>query len=154
MTVYHIEDFAKVFGDGFDYKLPQEAREIIQSIANEVGAPDYVCTPSFERKHIDFKAPVIKEVNLADEIRKNINKISDRTFNTLCDRIINDIKNADEDNMNAINIGIFEIASGNSFYSSLYAKLYKRLSDELETFLPPSSPADEIFKTPSDTGFG
>jgi len=80
-----------------------------------------------------------------DQIRKHLNKMTAKTYDTLKENIIKEISAITEgvlDNMNTLDtvedeefiaeinkIGeaLFTIASGNSFYSHMYAKLYKEL---------------------------
>ena len=135
---HSLADFERLFVEGFTYQLPLEVRQTIEALTKEVGAPGYVCTPSFEKKHIVFKPPAAKESNPLDDIRKNMNKISDRTFDALKDKIIADIERAD---VGAIGEVLFAIASGNAFYSKLYARLYKILCDTFEGIEPPTTPA-------------
>ena len=142
---YSLDDFDKTFEKGFTYQLPLDVRQIIEALSNEVGAPGYVCTPSFEKRHIEFKAPVVKPVNTMDEIRKHMNKISDRTFDTLKEKIVSEIQNTDD--KNAVKNVLFTIASGNAFYSKLYAKLYKVMCDTFEEFEPPLN-SNFVFSKP------
>jgi hypothetical protein len=46
---YTLDDFNKIIKEGFMYKLPDEVIAIIQSIAEKVGAPEYIKTPLFEK---------------------------------------------------------------------------------------------------------
>lgn len=144
---YRLEDFERVFEEGFTYQLPSDVRQTIETLTKEVGAPGYVCTPSFEKKRIEFKAPVVKEASVYDDIRKNMNKISDRTFETLKDKIIADIEMANEEELSSISESLFSIASGNAFYSQLYARLYKTMCDTFNGINAPQTP-DFVFVTP------
>lgn len=137
----------KVFEAGFTYQLPHDVREIIETLTNKVGAPGYICTPSFLKKHIEFKAPVVKPVSSMDEIRKHMNKISDRTFESLTDKIIAEIEQNGEDEQVAVSELLFTIASSNAFYSKLYARLYKRLCETFERIAPPES-SKFVFEKP------
>ncbi len=83
-----------------------------------------------------------------DQIRKHLNKMTAKTYDTLKENIIKEIETItdgvleksaqhiaieDEEFVNEINkIGeaLFTIASGNSFYSNMYAKLYKELMEK------------------------
>lgn len=142
--LYSLRDFNQVFEDGFAYQLPVNVRDIIENLTKQVGAPGYVCTPSFEKKHIEFKAPVVKTASALDNIRKNMNKISDNTFDSLKQKIIDDIQNTNTTEVSAL---LFGIASGNAFYSKLYARLYKAICDNFEDINPPMN-ADFVFASP------
>jgi len=74
-----------------------------------------------------------------ENIRGYLNKMSEATF----DKMVNEIKaeisqliehDTTEENMMKIGHSIFSIASSNSFYSELYAKLFKILMEEYEVF--------------------
>jgi hypothetical protein len=47
--VYTLDDINKFIFDGFNYILPEETLKIISEIAIEVGSPDYVKTPIFNK---------------------------------------------------------------------------------------------------------
>ena len=201
---YTLDDINRTIKEGFVYKLPESTISIIQSIADQVGAPEYVKTPHFiknserlqnhpnhnqnsssstasssasmDKTHITnnynkynnkrnnnnnnkikipeltdqdwdnirkFQATVLlKKEGISasiDQIRKHLNKITTKTYTTLKEEIINEInkiiKQGDIetpellDEVNKIGDAIFTIASGNGFYSSMYAKLYKELMD-------------------------
>ena len=145
--MYRLEDFERVFEEGFTYQLPSDVRQTIENLTKEVGAPGYVCTPSFEKKQIEFKAPVVKTASVYDDIRKNMNKISDRTFETLKDKIIADIETANEEELSSISESLFLIASGNAFYSQLYARLYNTMCETFESINAPQTP-DFVFVAP------
>jgi hypothetical protein len=74
-----------------------------------------------------------------ENIRGYLNKMSEATF----DKMVNEIKaeisqliehDTTDENMMKIGHSIFSIASSNSFYSELYAKLFKILMDEYDIF--------------------
>lgn len=74
-----------------------------------------------------------------ENIRGYLNKMSEATF----DKMVNEIKTeisqlieheTSDENMMKIGHSIFSIASSNSFYSELYAKLFKILMEEYEVF--------------------
>ena len=85
-----------------------------------------------------------------DNIRKNLNKITAKTYDNLIKNIIHDlenISNSEESNVNELynKIGesIFNIASTNIFFYEIYARLYKELMDKFDFM-------KEIFKTNYD----
>ena len=75
-----------------------------------------------------------------DQIRKHLNKLTAKTYNTLRDKIIAEInliiKDGDTGSpeliseLNKIGEALFSIASGTSFYSSIYATLYRELMEQ------------------------
>jgi hypothetical protein len=161
---YTRADYDRIKREGFTYTLPQETIDTIIKIATNVGAPEYIKTPHFDKRsynkpriHIkeisdtewdtirNFKTTVMekkKGVELSiDKIRKHLNKMTDKTYETLLKQIraeIDLIIGLDinkEDlvlELNKIGDAIFDIASGNRFYSSMYAALYNELMTQYE----------------------
>ena len=48
---YTKHDFDAILNDGFVYRLDAETIKIIQTISEQVGAPEYIKTPQFEKKN-------------------------------------------------------------------------------------------------------
>ena len=159
--IYTRSDYDRIKKDGFVYTLPTETIEAIKKIAANVGAPEYIKTPHFEKRKPriqikevtdaewnsirNFKTTVMekkKGVELSiDKIRKHLNKMTTKTYDTLLQQICAEIDvliaaeiNPDELllELNKIGEAIFEIASGNRFYSSMYALLYNQLMQKYE----------------------
>ena len=162
-VVYMRNDYDRIKKDGFTYTLPQETIDTIKKIAANVGAPEYIKTPHFEKRSYkpriqikevsdaewdsvrNFKSTVIekkKGVELSiDIIRKHLNKMTTKTYDTLQTQICTEIDQimATETNqdellveLNKIGDAIFDIASGNRFYSGMYAALYNELMVKYE----------------------
>jgi hypothetical protein len=162
-VVYTRNDYDRIKKDGFTYTLPQETIDTIKKIAANVGAPEYIKTPHFDKRpykpriHLkevsdaewdsvrNFKSTVIekkKGVELSiDIIRKHLNKMTTKTYDTLQTQICTEIDQimATETNqeellveLNKIGDAIFDIASGNRFYSGMYAALYNELMVKYE----------------------
>lgn len=163
-TRYSIHDFDNIMFEGIQFQLPQETIDIITSIADQVGASDYIKTPQFTKKYNGnnhtngnvtnqkrknknqeiqdedwdtlrkFQTTEIKkregiEANI-DNIRKHLNKITEKNYDKMYDQIcseINAISDVTLSELNKIGEEVFNIASGNAFYSKTYAKLYKHL---------------------------
>jgi len=172
--IYNLDSINEILFNGFDYKLPDETLEIISNLALQVGSPDYVKTPVFQKRDNPMKVePVQKEtfkkgkrgkaieiVNDADwetirtfqttkleekegihlqtdAIRVNLNKLTDKNYIDMRNKIIEIIDNLIADNVSLENMTqfsstIFEIASTNRFYSKIYADLYSDLSSKYE----------------------
>jgi hypothetical protein len=192
---YTIEDFQKFIDGGFGHnKLDDAVMKIIQSISSSVGSPEYIKTPQFNNTKVDaahkrpnkhqevsniewerlrrFKATVFEKKqgieSSIDQIRKSLNKMTDKTYDTLIiqimaeiDKIITlsskhieegegadgveetketketkdkkeetpEIEMTDEllADLKRVGNSIFDIASGNGFYSKMYANLYNDL---------------------------
>jgi hypothetical protein len=183
---YTIEDFQRFISNGFNHNtLDENIMKIIQSISSSVGSPEYIKTPQFKTNQQTvcdknkksgqhavsnmewealrkFKATVFEKKkgidSSIDQIRKSLNKMTDKTYDTLITTIISEIdkiislsskkikedgdfENTDIENgcmeleitddlmveLNRIGNAIFNIASGNGFYSKMYANLYNEL---------------------------
>jgi hypothetical protein len=213
-TIYKKCDFERIQYEGFSYTLTPEVLKIIQSIADQVGSPEYVKTPQFEKrqplsltttqshtsintnnlsmnnynnnnsshnsnsnnnnKRYDnnkkrdkysynnnkgqeitdddweairkFQATVLAKKEGIDasieSIRVHLNKITDKTYETLKVLIVEEINKiiANEANetpellleLKKIGDAIFNIASSNGFYSKVYATLYKDLMSQFK----------------------
>jgi len=171
---FTLDDFERIKNNGFSYTFSPQTMAIIQALADQVGAPEYIKTPQFHKVEIkdsiqqnrkrrggqkayevndevwdsvrSFKTTLIaKKEGIAaviDQIRKHLNKMTDKTYCNLRDNIIKEIEGLaesivdsmeDEDfikEINKIGEALFTIASGNSFYSTMYAKLYKELMEK------------------------
>ena len=163
ITRYHLSEFNGIIYEGFSYELSQDVLNMIQCLADKVGAPEYVKTPQFSRRERPnysnkkrnrnqeiadedweairvFQTTQIKkkeglEASL-DSIRKHLNKITDKTYDSLSNKIFEELSiilAANEPTkeilleLNKIGESIFNIASSNLFYSELYARLYSDL---------------------------
>ena len=141
--------------------LTADVIQIINDLAKKVGAPTYNKTPVFKKRNRqvrkkenmitkqdwenirNFKLTKLDKNEegfecIIDDIRSNLNKLTKENFDEIDDTIkkiikkqINKEDNTD-DNLNEIAKCIFEIGSLNTFWSSLYAKLYKNLINEFD----------------------
>lgn len=92
---------------------------------------------SFQTTKIEQKTGVDGEI---DKIRLYLNKLTDKTFHDIKEKIFEIINNlvqieTDKPNMNKVAVSIFEIASNNKFYSKLYADLFTELIRNYSTYL-------------------
>jgi len=151
MMRYNLELFKEY--EKFDTKLDDKIIQIINNLAQLVGAPTYQKTPNFKEKNSkkakanwellrNFKVTKIekkidgieKEMNI---LREFLNKMTENTYNENSEKILLKIRNFKNDKKNLIIICkyIFEMASTNQFYSEIYAKLYKKLINEFDEML-------------------
>lgn len=205
-TIYKKCDFERIQYEGFSYTLSPDVLKIIQSIADQVGSPEYVKTPQFEKKQPvttsqvsnnsnnvsmnnnynnshninnnnkrydnnkkrdkysynnnkgqeitdddweairKFQATILAKKEGIDAsietIRVHLNKITDKTYETLKVLIVEEINKiisgAEEytpeliAELKKIGDAIFNIASSNGFYSKVYATLYKDLMSQFK----------------------
>jgi len=164
---YHLQDFVNITFNSFDFSLPDETIELIKSLAHQVGSPTYIKTPIFQKRDVkdinmlNFKKKKISK-NLDEDwdsirsfqttkieqkvgidvqidlIRSYLNKMTDKNFTELKNKIIElldtliDDDNTENHDITKIGETIFEIASNNRFYSKLYADLYSELINKYE----------------------
>ena len=128
----------------------------INKIAGRVGAHSYQKTPIFKRHAIynkkfkqednkqweklrNFKTTILKKningiESKMDDIRSNLNKLTDKTYNDVLDNIIYIINEiiieSKEEHLEKIGKSIFDIGCLNKFWSKLYVKLYKSLIEK------------------------
>ena len=177
---FSLNDFNTIIFNGFNYQIPEETVAIISSLAQQVGSPDYVKTPIFQKREGSLKNEVVgsfgndsgsggfkkrkgnknMEINDSDwdalrnfqttkieerdgingeidNIRSELNKITDKNFVDKRDKIMDIINNVITNNstpedINRVSTAIFDIASTNRFYSKMYADLYSDIITKYE----------------------
>jgi len=151
MIRYGLDFFEQYERSKMDYNVSQEVIDIINNLAQLVGAPSYVKTPNFKEKNHsrnkkhktdwalirNFKVTKIEKKIEGIEhdmnvLREFLNKMTDKTYEENLKEIILKIKTFDKKNLIIICKYIFEMASSNKFYSEMYANLYKTLIGEFE----------------------
>ena len=170
MLSYTLDDFSRIKTQGIVYTLDKTISDTIKDIAEEVGNPEYIKTPQFTkniRRHMKYNSTKQHPVNLKitkkiskvgieitiDSIRKYLNKLSDKTYDKLSGKIVDEIQvimdsrnvsecttNGDDakddsiikTNMQIIGNEIFKIASSGTFYSEMYARLYFLLMSKFD----------------------
>ena len=173
---YTLNDFNNIIFNGFNYELPAETIRVISELALEVGSPDYVKTPIFQKRENPMKSDVLASSNPnfkkkrgknmeindgdwealrtfqstkieerdgingeIDNIRSELNKITDKNFMDKRDKIMDIIgviiNNSTPEDVKRVSMAIFEIASTNRFYSKMYADLYSDLSSKYEMMI-------------------
>ena len=55
LTRYSLNDFNNLLFTGFNYEIPSETIRIISELSLEVGSPDYVKTPIFQKRENPMK---------------------------------------------------------------------------------------------------
>ena len=105
--------------------------------AQEITDDDWQAIRDFQATEIIKKEGIGASIDL---IRKHLNKITDKTYDVLSQEIVKEIssivseKDAESpdvlEDLNKVGDSIFNIASGNGFYSKMYATLYKDLMSQ------------------------
>lgn len=192
MMKYTLDDFNNITFNGFKFDFPDDALKIISELALEVGSPNYVKTPVFQKRDPALKNDILsnskdwdidkdldkknnfgnrrKRGNKVNEIvsdenwealrsfqitkieekdglegkidilRSNMNKLSDKNYSDIKNKIIENIDTIFNDNCNTDEIlkvvtMLFDIASTNRFYSKIYADLYTDLIEKYDIML-------------------
>ena len=175
MQVYRIVDFENIISDGFNHLLPPTVIEIIQKLSKNVGAPDYIKTPKFEvriqkkteeqpESWIQVSKPIKSSKSKLEEtidyIKINLNKLTDKSFDTQTECVIKSIYSIQsvstfddmDKTMNMIGDFIYEISSSNLFYAKVYAKLFNELVLKFPFMIRPLQ--DSIIKSSKNLFIG
>jgi len=178
---YDLADFERIISGGFTCTLEQGVLATVQSLADQVGAPEYVKTPQFARKEggaaatdprgprrdqgrnrrnnrrnqelsdeawdaiRTFEATQLQKSEgidkSIDQIRKAINKITEKTYAPLSEQMALELKNVGEngtpDDTSKVATTLFSIASTNTLVNELCARLYSQLLPEFAFLRPP-----------------
>ena len=144
VTYYGLEDFDNIKKGNFECELDDDVTKIINEIANLVSAPEYNKTPQFKKgkdqeweNKTKFKVTeIVKDKGSIDNIRKFLNKISSNNYDNYSALIIEELRSIQDDKtiLHELCNSIFNIVSGNIYYSKIYAKLYMLLISEFDVF--------------------
>ena len=163
---YSLSDFYNVNSSGFKVILPDDVVIQINELVKQVGSPNYIRTPVFQKapkmfvsnnkKRKEFKSntntdelwnnmtkhPAPKEEEKEENevsvqlIRSFLNKLTDKNIEEISSKIIDKVeivlKQKDMEMMDSIAKSIFDIASSNKFFSTVYADLYSILCTKYE----------------------
>jgi hypothetical protein len=192
---YTLEDFNNITFNGFKFEFPQDTLQIISELSLEVGSPNYVKTPVFQKRENPMKSDVNsnnKNINAGDMndfnaknnfgnnrrkrgnkvieilndadwealrtfqttkieekngldgqidiLRSNMNKLSDKNFSEIKEKILDNVDKIFNENCSSNEIlrvvtTLFDIASTNRFYSKIYADLYTELIKKYDIML-------------------
>lgn len=147
---YSLHDFESYVKNNNIKNLSEETLDIIEKLANEVGAPEYSKTPQFNKlrrkknnelndddwncirqfQATEFIKREGLDINLFN-VRKSLNILTDKNYDTILEKISNEFDEVittktPNDVLVLCNL-FYEIASSNILFSSLCAKLYKDL---------------------------
>jgi hypothetical protein len=153
---YNLATFGEIVSNGFDFEQDPLVLAIINTLAKQVGAPDYVKTPVFQKKEkkkvddlswkrqpqqqpqtpfvatkMETKTGVDAQI---DSMRSLLNKLTDKNYLDMRAKIFDliDAVKADGGDMTRVSAMIFEIASTNRFFSKMYAELFADLLGRYE----------------------
>ena len=84
---YTLNDFNTIINNGFDYELPQDILKIISSLASEVGSPNYIKTPNFQKKE---PKNISNDNKLNSDINSSSSNLKRKKNNKNATEILND----------------------------------------------------------------
>ena len=84
---YTLDNIIAILFNGFEYKLPDETLDKISEIALQVGSPDYVKTPVFQKRDNPMKVEVIAKENMSGNKKNRRGKAHEVTSNADWDAI-------------------------------------------------------------------
>jgi hypothetical protein len=145
---YNLNDFNETIFNGFNYVLPAETVKIISELSLEVGSPNYVKTPIFQKREnpmkVDPGAAVIKDTSNFKKKRsnKNMEVFNDEDWTSL--RTFQTTKI--EENV-GIDAHIDNIRSLlNKLTDKNYADMLAKIFVVLDTIILDNSNSDDISK--------
>jgi len=164
--IYTLKDFETIAWNN-KFTLPNETIKLIEILSNQVSSPDYSKTPNFsnndrqirkkkrhneeikpedwesirnfQKTEIAKKEGIEKEI---DTIRLLINKLTEKTYDVIVEKIYNTLDELvkdnkyDEQSMDKIGYALFNMATSNKFNSNTYAKLCSDLNSKYEFMVP------------------
>ena len=184
---YELDDFERVISGGFKCTLDANVIKIVQTIADQVGSPEYVSTPHFDKKDRagirherghdkgrsrnnkraqeisdeawnDFRKFETTQLKKSegidksiDQIRKAINKISNKTYASISEQLIEALRHivdtgTMEDKQKAATT-LFTISSTNTLVNELCARLYAELLPDFDFLDTPVKSCLSKFET-------
>lgn len=149
---YNIKFFYDIEKFGDIEEIDEKTISLINNLAKRVGAPNYQKTPIFRKRNKYNKKNELTEWNdlrnfkitklqkkenvtdiIVDKIRSNLNKLTKDNYDLIKTEIVDLINNDVDKNTEMLTDVvkcIFDIGKTNYFWSEIYAKLYKDLSDK------------------------
>ena len=129
VTKYSISQINSIIFNGFNYTLPEETIKIISDLAQKVGSPDYVKTPTFQKKELPLKQIQSSTTNdLINKKKKNKNvEITDSDWN-----MIRTFKTTKFDAKEGVEIQIAEIKT---HLNKLSNKNYIEITDKIRVIV-------------------
>ncbi len=113
------------------YETPKKSSRLTNS--------SFSSFPNSSSKSFERQSPIKKEQTDINEVRFLLNKISEQNFTDIKDKLIAHIDSVllkDDHDLNKLSTLIFDLASTNSFYSSMYARLFALLLEKYDWLNP------------------
>ena len=124
---YNLKQITDISYSGFHLKIPEDTHAILNYLCLQVGAP---CIKPFQTTKIEQKTGIDGEIN---EIRLYLNKLTDKTFLDIREKIIEKINSIcatsfNLENSEKIGTMLYEFCSTNKFYSRIFADIFAELA--------------------------
>ena len=150
---YTIDDFQSIMFGGIQYELPKETIDIITTIANQVGATDYIKTPQFPKRQLTNTNGARHghgQPSSAHHKRAKNKEINDDDWDTIRNFQATEIKKSRE----GVELSIDNIRKGlnkltTKTYDKLVAEILTEISKISESESDLSKVGDFIFATAS-----
>lgn len=134
MVQYTIADFTSIKNSGFDYQLNSEVISTLRDLHRHFKSNiDVIKQFNFKKSKLDFNKPTAilseeNKVNPFTAIRLLLNKVSPKNYLDCIDKLSGMIQPfREETEFRQVAELVFEVASTNRFYTSLYADIYSHL---------------------------
>lgn len=138
-TRYEITQIENIINGGIQFELPKDVLDIITSIANQVGAADYIRTPQFNKKNTVVNNVPYNKNNNNKKRNKNL-EVQDEDWDTIRKFQTTEIKKKDGIDANIDNIR----KHLNKITEKNYEKMYEQICEEIS--LITDSTKDELNK--------
>lgn len=149
MVKYTIADFTNIKNTGFDFQLSVEVISVLRDLHRHFKPNvDVIRQLNFKRTVLDFNKPTTvlsqeNKVNPFTAIKLLLNKVSPKNYLDCVDKLDGMVSQFfEEADFQKVAELVFEIASTNRFYTSLYADIYSHL---INTTLSTSTITGENF---------
>jgi hypothetical protein len=145
---YNLNDFNETIFNGFNYELPGETVKIISELSLEVGSPNYVKTPIFQKRENPMKVePVLLNVKEANGFKKkrnvkNMEVFNDEDWDSL--RTFQTTKIEEKIGIDAVIDNIRSIL--NKLTDKNYGDMLAKVFAVLDTIILDNNSSDEISK--------
>ena len=156
MVKYTLADFTAIKNNGFDFQLSPEVistlRELHRHFKPNV---EVIRALNFRRTRLDFSKPttIVSEetkVNPFTTLRLLLNKVSPKNYLDCVEKFENIVQDfVEESDFQKVAELVFELATTNRFYTSLYADLFSHLVMRGTTI--PESTASSTLPLPTAT---
>ena len=146
---YNLETINDIIFQGFDYSLPEDTMKIISEISLQVGAPDYVRTPVFQKRENPLKGEM--SVLQKDSFKK---KKGNKTMEVINDEDWDVIRNSAQafqstklEEKDGVNIQIDIIRSYlNKLTDKNYIDMRNKIVDVIDNLIAENIDSEEMIR--------